>query len=59
MPHLLVLVPMAVTALAFSMFTLAAFRKFVTSDLQRAVICVGLAAMPLGNAAKVGVTGYI
>ena len=59
MPHLPVLVPMAVTALAFSMFTLAAFRKFVTSDLQRAVICVGLAAMPLGNAAKVGVTGYI
>jgi len=59
MPHLLVLVPMSLTALAFSLFALPVFRKFVASDLQRAAVCVGLAVMPLGNAAKVGVTGYI
>lgn len=58
-PHLFILVPMAATAFAFSLFALPVFRRFVASDAQRGLICVGLAVMPLGNAAKIGATGYI
>jgi hypothetical protein len=58
-PHLLVLVPMLVSAAGFSAFSLPIFRKFVESDVQRAVICIGLVLLPLGNFAIIGVTNYL
>jgi hypothetical protein len=58
-PHLMAGLPMAASAVGFALFSAASFRRFVENDAQRAVVCLGLAALPLGNFAKVGVMDYL
>jgi hypothetical protein len=52
-PHLLVLLSIIIFWIAFSTFCLPLFRPYVINDFQRALICVALAAIPLGNYAMV------
>jgi hypothetical protein len=58
-PHLMALIPLAASSAAFGLFAAPMFRRIVESDLQRAIVGLGLAAFPLGNFAKIGLTSYL